>query len=186
MPGYGNTRIHRPPVTRTEKVVAGVFGQVLGVEQVGIDDSFFDLGGDSISAMRCVAAINTALDVGVGVQDLLQAPQVRLLSRQIEGVGETDTLAAGGATVESVHGSADVTEIRAADLTLDKFIDDAALSAAQNLPNRREDPHGAVDRCDRVPRTISRVGMAAAVGACRRETGVPGSGRVRRRGPCAT
>ncbi|MCP2625256.1 amino acid adenylation domain-containing protein [Mycolicibacterium smegmatis] len=134
VPGYGNTRIHRPPVTRTEKVVAGVFGQVLGVEQVGIDDSFFDLGGDSISAMRCVAAINTALDVGVGVQDLLQAPQVRLLSRQIEGVGETDTLAAGGATVESVHGSADVTEIRAADLTLDKFIDDAALSAARNLP----------------------------------------------------
>ena len=35
---------------------------MLGVERVGVDESFFDLGGDSILAMRLVAAINTGLE----------------------------------------------------------------------------------------------------------------------------
>ena len=35
------------------------------LERVGVDDSFFDLGGDSLSAMRLVAAINTGLDAGL-------------------------------------------------------------------------------------------------------------------------
>ena len=38
---------------------------MLGLERVGVDDSFFDLGGDSLSAMRVIAAINTGLDAGL-------------------------------------------------------------------------------------------------------------------------
>ena len=45
--------------------MAGIYAQVLGLERVGVDDSFFDLGGDSLSAMRVIAAINTGLDTGV-------------------------------------------------------------------------------------------------------------------------
>ena len=51
-----------PRPTRSRRCIAGIYAQVLGVERVGVDDSFFDLGGDSISAMRVIAAINTALD----------------------------------------------------------------------------------------------------------------------------
>ena len=47
------------PATLTEEILAGIYAQVLGVERVGVDDSFFDLGGDSLSAMRVIAAINT-------------------------------------------------------------------------------------------------------------------------------
>nr|WP_006241247.1 non-ribosomal peptide synthetase [Mycolicibacterium tusciae] len=71
------------PQTENEKIVAGIYAQVLGVERVGVDDSFFDLGGDSLSAMRVVAAINAALDAHVAVRTVFYAPTVRSLSQQL-------------------------------------------------------------------------------------------------------
>ena len=44
-----------PPRTETEKILAAVWQEVLGVKAVGRDDSFFDLGGDSILSIRIVA-----------------------------------------------------------------------------------------------------------------------------------
>ncbi|WP_261861156.1 phosphopantetheine-binding protein, partial [Mycobacterium montefiorense] len=48
------------PGTAAEEILAGIFAQVLGVERVGVDDSFFDLGGDSILSMQVVGRARAA------------------------------------------------------------------------------------------------------------------------------
>ena len=74
---------YRAPANAIEEILAGVYAQVLGVDRVGVEDSFFDLGGDSLSAMRLIAAINTSLDVHLAVRTLFHAPSVRSLSQQL-------------------------------------------------------------------------------------------------------
>ncbi|BCI89075.1 hypothetical protein NIIDMKKI_42810 [Mycobacterium kansasii] len=54
-PSYGQVERYRAPATPVEAVLAGIYAQVLGLDQVGVDDSFFDLGGDSISAIQVAA-----------------------------------------------------------------------------------------------------------------------------------
>jgi thioesterase domain-containing protein/acyl carrier protein len=75
---------YRAPGTPTEEILAGIYAQVLGIDRVGIDDSFFDLGGDSISAMRLIAAVNTSLDADISVRAVFEAPTVRSLSQRLQ------------------------------------------------------------------------------------------------------
>src|SRR6202008_2765934 len=65
---------YRAPASPVEEILAGIYAQVLGLERVGADDSFFELGGDSISAMRLIAAVNTGLDAGLSVRAVFEAP----------------------------------------------------------------------------------------------------------------
>ncbi|PJE13817.1 non-ribosomal peptide synthase/polyketide synthase [Mycobacterium sp.] len=126
-PDYHDTARYRAPATPVEQILADSYAEVLGLQRVGTDESFFDLGGDSISAMRLIAAVNNALGVRLAVRSLFDAPTVEGLSRL---VGD-DT---GGDTgYAAVHGRAR-SEVYARDLTLDKFIDAATLDAAPGLP----------------------------------------------------
>ncbi|MGI1850041.1 amino acid adenylation domain-containing protein, partial [Rhodococcus sp. SJ] len=54
-PEFGGVREFRAPTTPVEEIVAEVFGDVLGVERVGLDDDFFALGGNSLIATRVAA-----------------------------------------------------------------------------------------------------------------------------------
>ncbi|WP_156425237.1 non-ribosomal peptide synthetase, partial [Mycobacterium sp. GA-1285] len=59
-PDYTDSDRHRAPANPVEEILADIYAQVLGLERVGIDESFFDLGGDSILSMQVVARARTA------------------------------------------------------------------------------------------------------------------------------
>ena len=87
-PEYRDGDRYRAPASPTEEILAGIYARILGLERVGVDDSFFDLGGDSLLAMRLIAAINTALDADLAVRALFDAPTVAQLAPRIdEGSG---------------------------------------------------------------------------------------------------
>ncbi|WP_139797934.1 non-ribosomal peptide synthase/polyketide synthase, partial [Mycobacterium noviomagense] len=82
-PDYGDAERYRAPHSAVEEILAGIYAQVLGVERVGVEDSFFDLGGDSISAMRLIAEINTSLEAGLSVRTVFEAPTVTQLAAHL-------------------------------------------------------------------------------------------------------
>lgn len=101
------------------------------------DAHFTDLGGDSLSALTFGNLLREIFDVDVPV-GVIVSPASDLQS--IAGYIEAERAGSKRPTFASVHGR-DTTEVHAADLTLDKFIDAATLSAAPGLPG----PAGEVD-----------------------------------------
>ena len=59
-PEYSDADRYRAPDSAIEEILAGIYAQVLGLERVGVDDSFFELGGDSILSMQVVARARAA------------------------------------------------------------------------------------------------------------------------------
>ncbi|WP_245546014.1 non-ribosomal peptide synthase/polyketide synthase [Nocardia higoensis] len=77
-PHFGSGEF-RAPVTGVERAVAAVFAEVLGIAAtpgVGLDDDFFDLGGNSLIATRLVARLGAALDTTVPVRLVFETATV--------------------------------------------------------------------------------------------------------------
>ncbi|MGH3622325.1 MAG: phosphopantetheine-binding protein, partial [Sciscionella sp.] len=75
---------YRAPETPTELVLAEIWSQVLGHDQIGATDSFFDLGGDSILSLHVATRIKAAFGVALTPRDVLTARTVAALAARVE------------------------------------------------------------------------------------------------------
>jgi acyl transferase domain-containing protein/thioesterase domain-containing protein/acyl carrier protein len=85
------------PATEIEKTLAGFWSELLGIEKIGTADSFFDLGGHSLVAVRLFRMIKKAYAVDFPISVLFEAPTIAQCAELIEqsGAGKQDQAASG-------------------------------------------------------------------------------------------
>ena len=119
----------RPVLETVSRAASALLGAA--ASDVRADAQFTDLGGDSLSALTFANRLNEIFHVDVPVGVIVSpACDLAAIAAYVEAQR------AGGSkrpTYASVHG-ADATEVHAGDLTLDKFLDSATLTAAAALP----------------------------------------------------
>ncbi|WP_285561466.1 non-ribosomal peptide synthetase, partial [Actinoplanes regularis] len=75
----------RAAETATEELLCGLFAEILGVPSVPVDVPFFELGGDSLSAMRLVARIRAVFETDINVRGLFTHPTVAGVAELVHG-----------------------------------------------------------------------------------------------------
>ena len=71
------------PRNETEKLLAGLWQELLGMEEVGVHDNFFDLGGESLLGTRLISRLRKAFDVEVTLRTLYEASTVAAMAETI-------------------------------------------------------------------------------------------------------
>jgi amino acid adenylation domain-containing protein/non-ribosomal peptide synthase protein (TIGR01720 family) len=82
-PDFGGLASADAPRTAAEEVVCALFAEVLGIGRAGPQDSFFDLGGDSLLGTRLIARLRAVLESEVTIRDLFADPTPAGLARLV-------------------------------------------------------------------------------------------------------
>jgi mycobactin peptide synthetase MbtE len=77
------------PATELERVIAQVWQEVLGVEAVGAEENFFDLGGHSLALVAAYERLRGVAGAGLTVMGMFEHASVRRLARHLSG-GEAE------------------------------------------------------------------------------------------------
>lgn len=118
----------RPVSDTVSRAAAALLG--IAITDLSREAHFTELGGDSLSALTFGNLLREIFDVDVPVGVIVSpANDLQAIADYIEG----ERRGSKRPSFASVHGR-DATEARAADLTLDKFLDEATLAAAPHLP----------------------------------------------------
>ncbi len=75
---------YEAPATPTEELIAQVWQELLGAERVGVRDDFFELGGDSLLALRTVSRINALFGTAMAPRALFDGPTVAETAASVE------------------------------------------------------------------------------------------------------
>ncbi len=84
-PDFDAVSTYRAPETPLQESLCAIFGSVLEVPKVGVDDSFFDLGGQSLQAMRLLSRLRVERGVDRLINVLFDVPTVAGLAKHIDG-----------------------------------------------------------------------------------------------------
>ncbi len=79
------------PSTHSEELLAQVWSQLLGIRQVGVLDDFFELGGNSLLAVRLFASIKKSYGVSLPLSTLFEAPNIRALAEMLDANAPSST-----------------------------------------------------------------------------------------------
>jgi amino acid adenylation domain-containing protein len=120
-------RERRPPQTTTERVVADIWKRVLELDELGIEEQFLELGGDSLLAVRVVVAVREELGVELSLRDVFDDGTVERLSSRIDQGGGTAPLGAlpGLARARRHRGSVPVTKTQAQTCLISEMAEEA-------------------------------------------------------------
>ena len=76
-PDTDDRQPYQAPDTDTERLLASLWEEILGVRQVGLDDDFFELGGHSLLALRLITRLREQFQVEIPLPTLFQQPRLR-------------------------------------------------------------------------------------------------------------
>jgi acyl-CoA synthetase (AMP-forming)/AMP-acid ligase II len=91
--GRNEDQLYIAPRNDTEEQLAAIWGDVLGLGRVGVNDDFFDLGGHSLLAMQLMARTTESLQVGLPLRRLFDGPTIAEVAQAIDDVRWTLTSA---------------------------------------------------------------------------------------------
>ena len=80
------SRSFEPAATETERTLAAIWSELLHVQEIGVNDDFFDLGGQSLVAIRAVARIRDTFDVDISLRNIFEQPTLGGLAELIDGL----------------------------------------------------------------------------------------------------
>jgi len=71
------------PANETEKKIVEIWQAILGIKKIGVEDDFFQLGGDSILASQCIARIREEFQVDLSLRKIFEQPLLKALSKEV-------------------------------------------------------------------------------------------------------
>jgi acyl-coenzyme A synthetase/AMP-(fatty) acid ligase len=90
----GPRLVYAAPENETEKTLVEAWQDVLGLDRIGTQDNFFDIGGHSLLVVKVHRELRRLLDLPVSITDLYRFPTIRSLTEHLTSTGTSDVMQA--------------------------------------------------------------------------------------------